>query len=1112
MTRPLRLVWLAVVALSVAAPARAQTPPTPFALAGGDYTFSAWAESSAAGTYPASMRIHRGPSVDPGLAAEPNADYTAAYNLTSGTRVNGLNGDGLAFGNTGTNGDLGAAVVAVNTTGLSNVRVAWTGGTVAAGSRLYAIRLQYRLGTSGAFTDAPGPSEYVANASAGHSESFSTVLPAAASNQAVVHVRWKYYQTETGTGGRPRLRLDDVTISTSDAAASGTGTAVVSRTAFRGGQTAALGIVVAARSDVASDRITDIVFTLPAGFASPAASSVTLSPGGGTVTVDGRTVRISGATATLSAPLRIEVAGVAFPDVSLVADLGIRTGAGSPQTVALTAQPALRVYGAPEAISAVRANTGLGASTRLGQTVTVRGVVTVSNQFSVTGGERGPSNIEDATAGIAVFSPAGVAAATEVGEEVTLLGRVDQFFGLNQLDNTTVVVERHGRPGAVPTAVTLAQLATDGQNGVERFEGRLVRVDNVTVNTAVWTAEGAGTNYTLTDATGTLAVRINPATDLAGRTAPGAAFSLVGVVSQFDNASPFNTGYQLQPRSLADVIDGRDAPTILPDAPFETAATANTVTLRWTTSAPAHTEVRYVSATGARGRVVDEARTTVHVVTLRDLAPATIYTLQLRSAASADTAVVAGYPVSTSSPAGSTGLFEVTFNKSVDARVAVGPVARTGDLTALLVGRINAATASVDVALYSLSGSVGTAIGTALIAARDRGVRVRMVIDDETNPAEPARLRAAGLPVITDGFGQNDGQAGLHHNKFVVVDRLGTDPARVWTMTGSWNPTDSGTTDNFQNVVWIQDAALAGAYTAEFEQMWGSATATPDAARSRFHARKTLVAPTVFFVGGVRTRLVFSPQGAGAYGSVETVINRALATADHEIALNLNLITRQSYVDVVEARRAAGVVVRAAIGDVGTTGSVFVPLAAVSDARAFPSNDLGLLHHKTAIVDGQHPTSDPTVITGSHNWSRTANEANNENTVLIQSASIANLFLQEFAARFAQAGGTGTFPTGIDAVSAEAPAAFAMTAPAPNPTRGSTRLTLRLPEASDVTVRVFNVLGQEVARPVDGPQAAGTHAVTVETGALAVGVYVVRAEATAGGRAVAETRRVTVVR
>ncbi len=920
-----------------------------------------------------------------------------------------------------------------------------------------------------------------------------------------MQVRWKYYADGAGTGGRPRLSLDDVVVSTSDAAASGTGTAAFADIAYRGAETHDLRLVVTARSDAASDRLTDVVLTLPAGF--PAPASVTLSPAGGTATVEGRTVRVSGASATLSAPLTVTLVGLAIPDVSLIAEVGVRTGAGSPQTVAIATQPLLRVWNEPEDIATVHANTATGVSTRLGQAVTIRGVVTASGEFRTGASDRGPSFIEDATGGIAVFSPQGVAAQVQTGEEVTLLGRVDQFFGLNQLDATTVVVQRSGTPGATPTLVTLAQLASDGAGGVERFEGRLVRIDGVTVNTAVWTAEGSGTNYVLTDATGTLAVRVNPGTTLAGQPAPSGAFDIVGVVSQFKNAAPFIGGYQLQPRRLEDVLDATDAPVIAAAAPFETAATPTTVTFHWTTNQPSHSEVRYTSASGAAGRIADEARTTDHTLTLTGLTAATIYTVELRSAALADTAVVAGYPVTTRSAPGTTETIEVYFNHAVDASVATGEVARNVDLNSILLPRLASATETIDVALYSLSGSVGTAIGDALLAARARGVRVRLIVDNDTNPAEPTRLRAAGLTVIDDGFGQNDGAAGLHHNKFVVIDRASTDPTRAWTMTGSWNPTDSGTTDNFQNVVWIQDAALAGAYTAEFEQEWGSTTATPNPATARFHRRKTLVNPTAFWLGDTYTRLVFSPQGEGPYGSVEAVINEALRTADHEVALNLNLITRQTYVDVLRARFDAGVVVRAAIGDVGTTGSVYAPLAAFADARAFPSTTLGLLHHKSAIIDGQHPASDPIVVTGSHNWSRSANEDNNENTVVLHSARIANLFLQEFAARYAQAGGTGTFPTGVEQT-ADTPGAFAASAPSPNPARGGTRLSVVLPEAARLVVRVFNVLGQEVARPVDEAAAAGTHAVTVDTSGLAAGVYVVRIEAGAQ----AATRRVTVVR
>lgn len=51
------------------------------------------------------------------------------------------------------------------------------------------------------------------------------------------------------------------------------------------------------------------------------------------------------------------------------------------------------------------------------------------------------------------------------------------------------------------------------------------------------------------------------------------------------------------------------------------------------------------------------------------------------------------------------------------------------------------------------------------------------------------------------------------------------------------------------------------------------------------------------------------------------------------------------------------------------------------------------LHHKYAVIDGQ------VVITGSHNWSATANHDNDENTLFIHNARIANQYEQEFQAR-----------------------------------------------------------------------------------------------------------------
>jgi probable HAF family extracellular repeat protein len=81
-------------------------------------------------------------------------------------------------------------------------------------------------------------------------------------------------------------------------------------------------------------------------------------------------------------------------------------------------------------------------------------------------------------------------------------------------------------------------------------------------------------------------------------------------------------------------------------------------------------------------------------------------------------------------------------------------------------------------------------------------------------------------------------------------------------------------------------------------------------------------------------------------------------------------------------------------------------------------------------------------------------------------------------------------------------------APAPNPAAGSTTLRFDLPTAGRVRLAIHDMLGREVALPVDGERPAGVHEVTLSADALAPGVYLVRVAA-ASGTAV---RHVTVVR
>jgi phosphatidylserine/phosphatidylglycerophosphate/cardiolipin synthase-like enzyme len=47
------------------------------------------------------------------------------------------------------------------------------------------------------------------------------------------------------------------------------------------------------------------------------------------------------------------------------------------------------------------------------------------------------------------------------------------------------------------------------------------------------------------------------------------------------------------------------------------------------------------------------------------------------------------------------------------------------------------------------------------------------------------------------------------------------------------------------------------------------------------------------------------------------------------------------------------------------------------------------LHHKYAIIDAEYVDSDPVVITGSHNWTWSANNINDESTLFIHDSDIA---------------------------------------------------------------------------------------------------------------------------
>jgi hypothetical protein len=208
--------------------------PAAFNLCQGNYVFDNWAASSPAGTYPPNMMIYQHSSAagggSPQITNEPDGLWNCFYNLTSGSRVNGAGNDGIIFTNVGTAatdlacgnpnaGWLGAAVVSLNALGRNNISVAWTASTVAAGGRDYRLRLQYRTDSLAIWNDVvDGTNNVEFTAGAAGSDSIfntnlSTLTSGLVDNQNVLQVRWRYFENGVGAGTRPRLRLDNILIS-----------------------------------------------------------------------------------------------------------------------------------------------------------------------------------------------------------------------------------------------------------------------------------------------------------------------------------------------------------------------------------------------------------------------------------------------------------------------------------------------------------------------------------------------------------------------------------------------------------------------------------------------------------------------------------------------------------------------------------------------------------------------------------------------------------------------------------------------------------------------------------------------------------------------------------
>ncbi len=739
--------------------------------------------------------------------------------------------------------------------------------------------------------------------------------------------------------------------------------------------------------------------------------------------------------------------------------------------------PVLTVLGDHLAISMLHENDENGVPLLMGQTVFLRGLVSAATELGQ------PSFIQDETGGVAVYDW-NFGEAVAIGDDVELSGSVTQWNGLAEIQPATLL-ETHSSGNPIePLVLTCYDIDSQSAQD-EPYEGMLVRINNVTVNTSTW---GGNNNYTLTDETGTCQIRIDADCDLAGTPAPSGSFDVVACAGQYDYSEPYSSGYQLLPRFQADIYQS-PGPTIV-SGPLETAISPTAVTLEFTTEAPGNTVgvlYTYDGETQLDSITVEES-VTLHELTFSGLTAGTAYQCVIASTDVNGTSISNPYIFASASDPASTGAMNVYFTRDVETEYAVPGNEAWGeaDPHVRLIERIEGTDYSIDACLYSFS--IGS-VADALIDAHDRGVEVRFIYDDDHDQSQVALLEAAGIPVIDDSYGNNDGD-GLQHNKFLIFDaRNATSAADDWVWTGSLNLISAGGMgiNAMQNSIEIQDQSLALAYTLEFNEMWGSDTMTPNAAESLFGVNKTNNTPHHFQIGDHWAEAYFSPSDQVTTRVIELIGSNQYSSYFCMFAFtrgDINDALYDSYTTIPDYQ------VRGVFDSGYDQYSEYEPMLAWG-ADVHVDTEDGTLHHKYMVSDAEYLwDGNPFVVTGSHNWSSSAENSNNENVVVVYNPLIVNQYLQEFAARYHAAGGTYEFEEVIDG--GTLPVTIAISPNFPNPFNPTTSFNLTLRRETEITLEVYNLLGESI--PVGFTQVlpAGSRQVQLDMADLPSGYYFYR--------------------
>lgn len=559
-----------------------------------------------------------------------------------------------------------------------------------------------------------------------------------------------------------------------------------------------------------------------------------------------------------------------------------------------------------------------------------------------------------------------------LGDELTIAGTVSEYYNFTEIKSiTNYTVKSTGNKLPDPVIVSTGEMQ-------EKYESVLIQV-----KAAKCTNQNLGYGeWELNDGSGKCIID-----DMGIPYTPieGISYNVTGILN-------FSYGnFMMEPRDNNDIemIESLH----ITQGPTQTNLLKTGFTITWETNDTSSTEIKYgLTSDLELGSITGENNVKNHTINFTGLSPATIYYMKIFSVSGTDTT-----PTSTklfSTVSNSSGNIKVYFNHSVDTTVSSGTNATyTPSISDTVISYLNKAQKTIDITMYDIDNEN---IVSAINEAYNKGVKIRFITDSLIDSIENPILSELnqGIPLVRGNID------GIMHDKFIIIDA--DEINNSWVMTGSTNYNEANLVKDYNNMICIQDQSLAKAFQLEFNEMWGSDNNIPNKNNEKFGSEKTDNTPHQFLINDIPIECYFSPSD-----NTTSKIANAINSADDNLEFGVLVFTENSLGTAVLKAHNRGVNVKGIIDYVEYTGNEYDNLVANGvqvldyenpDGSQWPEG--ATFHHKYAIIDQNNTSSDPTLITGSHNWSASAESRNDENTLIIHDATITNLYYQEFTQRF----------------------------------------------------------------------------------------------------------------